>query len=195
VPLALQRARREGTPQNEAMTSHRKDGPLPGMGLDLEQQRAWLAYMRVNLQLTYEMNHQLLADSELSLADYHVLSKLRQAPGRMLRISALAQEIGWERSRASHQVRRMGERGFIAAKPAADDKRGTEITVTDRGNAAFRHATRGHAALVQELFFSGISTDLLGPLTEALEQVSATIVERGALHRSAGRLHTAKRST
>ncbi|MDQ1508778.1 MAG: hypothetical protein QOG50_622, partial [Actinomycetota bacterium] len=46
--------------------------PLPGMGLDAEQQRAWLAYMRVNLELTYEMNHQLLAESELSLSDYHV---------------------------------------------------------------------------------------------------------------------------
>ena len=177
------------------MTSHRDDGPLPGMGLDLEQQRAWLAYMRVNLQLTYEMNHQLLADSELSLADYHVLSKLRQAPGRTLRISALAQETGWERSRASHQVRRMRERGLIDAKPAADDKRATEITVTDRGNTAFRHAAPGHAALVRELFFSGISKDLLGPLTEALEQIYATITQRGDLHRGAGRLPAARRTS
>ena len=177
------------------MTSHREDGPLPGMGLDPEQQRAWLAYMRVNLQLTYEMNHQLLADSELSLADYHVLSKLRQAPGRRLRISALAQEIGWERSRTSHQVRRMGARGLVAAEPAANDKRATEITITDRGNAAFLHAAQGHAALVRELFFSGISKDLLGPLTETLEQVHATIVQRGALHRSSSGAHAAKGSS
>jgi DNA-binding MarR family transcriptional regulator len=155
------------------------------MGLDREQRRAWLAYMRLNLQLTYEMHHQLLADSELSLADYHVLSKRRQAPGRRLRISTLAQEIGWERSRASHQVRRMGERGLITAAPAVDDERATEVTVTDHGNAAFRRATRGHAALVRALFFSGISRDLLGPLTEALEKAHATIVERGALHRRA----------
>ena len=46
--------------------------------LDPEQLRVWLAYTRVNLQLTYEMNHQLLAESELSLSDYHVLSKLHQ---------------------------------------------------------------------------------------------------------------------
>ncbi len=175
------------------MTSDRDDGPLPGMGLDLEQQRAWLAFMRVNLQLTYEMNHQLLSDSDLSLADYHVLSKLRQAPGRTLRISALAQEIGWERSRASHQVRRMRERGLVATEPAARDKRATEITVTDRGNAAFRHATRGHAALVRDLFFSGISGDLLGPFTKALDQVYATIVQRGALYRSVARPHTSDR--
>jgi DNA-binding MarR family transcriptional regulator len=177
------------------MTKHGDDGPIPGMGLDLEQQRAWLAFMRVNLQLTYEMNHQLLTESDLSLADYHVLSKLRQASGRTLRISALAQEIGWERSRASHQVRRMGERGLVSTKPAADDKRATEITVTDRGNAAFRRATRGHATLVRELFFSGISKDLLGPLTKALDQVYATIVRRGALHRSAGRPHGSKRAS
>ena len=125
------------------MTSHRDDGPLPGMGLDLEQQRAWLAYMRVNLQLTYEMNHQLLADSELSLADYHVLSKLRQAPGRTLRISALAQETGWERSRASHQVRRMRERGLIAAKPAAEhavrnDRRVCLFMAADKTNSTAR---------------------------------------------------------
>jgi hypothetical protein len=33
------------------------------------QQRAWLAYMRVQLRLTYEMNRQLQADSNLSLPD------------------------------------------------------------------------------------------------------------------------------
>ena len=35
--------------------------------LDPERLRVWLAYMRVSLQLTYEMNHQLLAESELPM--------------------------------------------------------------------------------------------------------------------------------
>lgn len=37
--------------------------------------------MQVSLQLPYEMNRQLVAESELSLFDYHVLSKVHQAPG------------------------------------------------------------------------------------------------------------------
>ena len=37
--------------------------------LTADQQRAWLAYMRVQLRLTYEMNRQLQADSNLSLPD------------------------------------------------------------------------------------------------------------------------------
>jgi DNA-binding MarR family transcriptional regulator len=154
--------------------------------LDPEQLRVWLAYMRVNLQLTYEMNHQLLAQSELSLSDYHVLSKLHQAPDQRLRIAPLAREIGWERSRASHQVRRMTQRGLTATEPVVSDGRGTEVTVTARGKAAFRDAKRGHVALVQELFFRGLSEDALVPLAQTLEHVYANIVERGSGYRGAG---------
>jgi DNA-binding MarR family transcriptional regulator len=153
--------------------------------LDPAQLRVWLAYMRVNLQLTYEMNHQLLAESELSLSDYHLLSKLHQAPDHRLRIAPLAREIGWERSRASHQVRRMTQRGLTATKPVTDDGRGTEVTATNRGKAAFRDARRGHVELVQELFFHGLSEDALGPLAETLEHVYANIVERGSGYRGA----------
>ena len=45
-----------------------------------QQQRAWLAYMRVQLRLSYEMNRQLQNDSGLSLADYDVLNALRYSP-------------------------------------------------------------------------------------------------------------------
>jgi DNA-binding MarR family transcriptional regulator len=158
---------------------------LPATELNPEQLRVWLAYMRVNLQLTYEMNHQLLAEGDLSLSDYHVLSKLHQAPDQRLRIAPLAREIGWERSRASHQVRRMAQRGLIATEPVRNDRRGTEVVVTDRGNAAFRDARRGHVALVRELFFRGLPEDVLLPLAEALENVYTNIVERGSGFRGA----------
>jgi DNA-binding MarR family transcriptional regulator len=153
--------------------------------LDPEQLRVWLAYMRVNLQLNYEMNHQLLAESELSLSDYHVLSKLHQAPRQRLRMKPLAREIGWERSRASHQVRRMTQRGLTATEPVTHDGRGTEVSVTHRGRTAYTDARRGHVALVQELFFRGLSEDVLVPLAETFEHVYANIVERGLGHRGA----------
>jgi hypothetical protein len=63
--------------------------------LTREQQRAWLAYMRVQLRLTYEMNRELQADSNLSLPDYDVLNALRYAPGGRMQITALAAQIGW----------------------------------------------------------------------------------------------------
>jgi DNA-binding MarR family transcriptional regulator len=167
------------------MTQGRPHERQSATELDPEQLRVWLAYMRVNLQLTYEMNHQLLAESELSLSDYHVLSKLHQAPDQRLRIAPLAREIGWERSRASHQVRRMTQRGLTATTQVTSDGRGTEVTATTRGEAAFREARQGHVELVQELFFLGLSKAALGSLAEALEHVYANIVERGSGYRGA----------
>src|SRR5258708_14374193 len=86
--------------------------------LTAAQQRAWLAYMRVQLRLTYEMNRQLQADSNLSLSDYDVLNALRYAPGGRMRISWLAAQIRWERSRLSHHVRRPENPHLVDHRPA-----------------------------------------------------------------------------
>jgi DNA-binding MarR family transcriptional regulator len=180
--LVLQRAWSEGTSQNEVMTKCCAKEPRHVADLDPEQYRAWIAFMQVSLQLPYEMNRQLVAESELSLSDYHVLSKVHQAPDGRLRMAPLAREIGWERSRTSHQVRRMTERGLIATEQATDDRRGTEVTATARGKAAFSDARRGHVELVRELFFGGLRDDLLTPLAESLEHVYLNIVEHRSAH-------------
>ena len=115
--------------------------------LTSEQQRAWLAYMRVQLRLTYEMNRELQADSDLSLPDYDVLNALRYAPGGRMRITALAARIGWERSRLSHHARRLQNRGLVECRPAPADRRATEMTLTDPGwDEITRRFERAHRA-------------------------------------------------
>ena len=163
------------------MSDDEREGPLPFMGLSVAQQHAWLGYMRVYLHLTYEMNHQLLADSELSLNDYHVLSKLSQARGRPMRISELAAEIGWERTRASHHLRRMVTRGLIEIQAAPSDARAREVTSTRHGRAAFRTAAPGHAALVRNLVFSELEPREVEALADALAQIAHTIDTHGTL--------------
>ncbi len=90
------------------MSCNGEVGPAPAGGwLEGDQRRAWLAYIRVQLRLAYEMNRQLLADSGMSLPDYDVLTALSVADGGRMPITVLAAQIGWERSRVSHHVRRM----------------------------------------------------------------------------------------
>ena len=84
------------------MSPNGKPEPVPAGGwLDEDQQRAWLAYIRVQLRLAYEMNRQLLADSDMSLPDYDVLTALSVAGEGRMPITMLAAQIGWERSRVS----------------------------------------------------------------------------------------------
>jgi DNA-binding MarR family transcriptional regulator len=149
--------------------------------LDAEQQRAWLAFIRVQLRLTYEMNRQLQSDSDLSLSDYDVLTALSVAPDGRLPITALAAQIGWERSRVSHHVKRMAGRGVVSSAPAAADRRVTEVSLTPAGRRVLAAAAPGHADLIRRLFFGGLPDNLVAPLTEALEGVYANILEHGTL--------------
>ncbi len=132
--------------------------------LSAAQLRAWRAFMRVQMRMNYEMNRQLQSDSDLSLADYHVLNTLTEAPGGRLQVSDLAVRIGWERSRASHQLRRLCERGLAERVPSTDDGRATDATLTKAGHEAIEAAAPGHVALVRRLFFDSLPDELLRPL-------------------------------
>jgi DNA-binding MarR family transcriptional regulator len=154
---------------------------IPQPVLSAEQQEAWLAWMRVTLRLTYEMNRQLQRDSGLSLADYHVLNALADSPGRRLQLTALAARISWERSRLSHHVRRMGDRGLVALVRSTTDGRATDAVLTDTGRAALLDATPAHAALVRTMFFDELDPALVEPLRAALDQVHQQLVARGTL--------------
>ena len=156
--------------------------PVPAGGwLDGDQQRAWLAYIRVYLRLTYEMNRQLLADSGMSLPDYDVLTALSVADEERMQITVLAAQIGWERSRVSHHVRRMSARDLVTCGLSATDRRVTEVALTSRGRQALKEAAPGHVDLVRRLFFGGLPADLVRPLSEALEGVYAGIIRQGSL--------------
>lgn len=149
--------------------------------LSPSERRLWLAYMRVQLRMNYEMNRQLQQDSDLSLADYHVLNALSCAPGRRLQVSDLAATIGWERSRVSHHLRRLCERGLTERIQSDTDARATDAVMTPEGMDIIVEAAPGHAALVRELFFDPLPKELIAPFTAALEHVQASLNMKSSL--------------
>lgn len=149
--------------------------------LDAEQQETWLAWMRVSLRLSFEMQRQLQEDNGISLSDYHVLNALADSPGSRLQLTQLAARISWERSRLSHHLQRMGARGLVERQPSAHDGRATDAVLTEAGRAVLLAATPAHAALVRRLVFEGLDACALGPFRQALEQIHTQLVTRGTL--------------
>ncbi|WP_338044415.1 MarR family winged helix-turn-helix transcriptional regulator [Mycolicibacterium neoaurum] len=143
--------------------------------LSPEQQRAWVAFMRVQLRMDYEMNRQLQADSGLSLSDYHVLVALSGAGEDGMRVGDLAAHIGWERSRVSHQLRRMEQRGLTRRETGTEDARTTNVVLTAQGRAAIEQAAPAHVDLVRRLFFDALPAPLLAPFTTALEHIHVNL--------------------
>jgi DNA-binding MarR family transcriptional regulator len=153
--------------------------------LTAEQQRAWLAYIRLQLRLTYELNRQLQTDTDLSLPDYDVLTALGNAPHDRMALSALAAQIGWERSRLSHHLQRMSTRGLVVRTPSRTDRRVTDAVLTSAGREALVGAAPGHVELIRRLFFAGLPEHLIEPFSEALEHVYDTVIDQGTLPRPA----------
>jgi DNA-binding MarR family transcriptional regulator len=162
--------------------------------LDEERARVWITFMQVQLRLSYEMNRQLLRDSDLQLGDYHVLSALSAAPDGRMQISALATYVGWERSRMSHHVQRMSGRGLVERVASQSDRRATDVRLTAGGWEAVRNAAPGHVALVRRLFFDGLPAELQPVFGEALDGIYRAVVAGGtlaALPQSASGTHQA----
>jgi DNA-binding MarR family transcriptional regulator len=137
--------------------------------------------MQVQLRMNYEMNSQLLADSDLSLGDYHVLSALSEAPGERMRMSSLATYIGWELSRLSHHTSRMAKRDLIERLPSESDRRATDVRLTAFGRKTIRRAAPAHVALVRRLFFGGLPKHLRHEFQQALSGVYESLIRDGTL--------------
>jgi DNA-binding MarR family transcriptional regulator len=142
--------------------------------LDVDEQRAWRAYQRMQGQLASRLNRQLQVDARLSLADYEVLVALTDTEGGYLRPFELQQLLHWEQSRLSHHLTRMQRRGLVERRECTEDGRGAFIVLTESGRRTIESAAPGHVAAVRQLFFDGLSPDEV----RALERLSTHVLDR-----------------
>ena len=137
-----------------------------------QELQIWRAFVETTEAVRTELGRRLQSDTGLSPGDYVVLLGLSEAPGRRLRSSDLAAEIGWERSRLSHHLARMERRGLISREDCATDNRGAEIVLTDAGASAFRGSISPHFRAIRELFVDALTPEQLvaaGEIARALQ--------------------------
>ena len=149
--------------------------------LNEQEARAWRALQRMNLRLEGELGRRLSAGSGLSHQDYAILVALTDVEPGELRMHELAAELGWERSRLSHQVTRMGSRGLVSKRACPTDRRGAFVAITAEGRRAIESAAPGHVADVRELFIDRLTPEQL----DTLADIAETTLDQ--LDRTAGR--------
>jgi DNA-binding MarR family transcriptional regulator len=132
---------------------------------------AWRAFIETSERMRGAIGSRLQADSGLSNGDYAVLLSLSEATDNRVRSSELAATIGWERSRLSHHLGRMEQRGLIRRENCLTDSRGAEAVLTAEGAAAFRRASPPHLHAIQELFVGALTPVQL----EAVTEISAAL--------------------
>ena len=127
--------------------------------LSEREMSAWRSYMVATLMLRHRLHREMVADHELSLADYEVLVYLSWEDGHRLRMTELASTLGSTKSRLSHQIRRMEREGLVRREPDPADKRGVVAAMTDSGRALLETAAPTHVTGVREHIVDRLTPD------------------------------------
>src|ERR1700680_2753102 len=131
---------------------------------------AWRAFMHAHHQVGVHLNRGL-QESGLSGADYEVLAVLSGHDGDRMPAHELCNALGWEKSRLSHQLRRMQKDGLISREPNPDDARSTLVCLLHTGRAAIEKAAPGHVEDVRLNFIDLLTPaelDMLTPLNKRI---------------------------
>ncbi|WP_346536594.1 MarR family transcriptional regulator [Micromonospora sp. DPT] len=142
--------------------------------LDDREDRAWRGYRRMRRLLDLQLARDLMRDAGLSEPDYDVLSDLSEAPDGRLRLGELADRMLWSRSRLSHHLSRMQQRGLVTREECATDGRGSVVVLTVEGRRAIEAAAPGHVAAVRRHLIDLLEPDELA----ALDRLSHRVVDR-----------------
>jgi DNA-binding MarR family transcriptional regulator len=131
-----------------------------------EEQRVWRDFSAATDMLRAHLEAQLQHDSGMPHTYYEVLVQLSEAPGRMLRMSELADASRSSRSRLSHAVARLEANGWVRREACPTDKRGAWAKLTPDGFAALEEAAPGHVDAVRSSLFDPLTADQIRALGE-----------------------------
>jgi DNA-binding MarR family transcriptional regulator len=134
---------------------------------------AWRAYLDMTAKLTATLNREMQQQAGISIADYSVLVQLSEHADVRMRVLELARALGWEKSRLSHQLSRMQQRGLIGRANCSEDRRGAWIVLTDKGRETIVEAAPRHVDAVRRYVFDEIGPDDV----EALGRIARTVAD------------------
>ncbi|WP_370618780.1 MarR family winged helix-turn-helix transcriptional regulator [Mumia sp. Pv 4-285] len=134
---------------------------------------AWRAYAATHERLVRHLAREITRETGLSDADYAVLEALVDVPAGRLRARDLRLALEWEKSRLSHQTRRMEQRGLLARETCEADGRSADVVVTAEGREA-----AAQARAVREASLRSLVVDTLGP--DRVDDLAETATLLGA---------------
>ncbi|HXL20724.1 MAG TPA: MarR family transcriptional regulator [Streptosporangiaceae bacterium] len=141
-----------------------------------EEQRTWRLFLQACESVFAATDAQLARDSGLPHGYYEILVHLSETPNRALRMTQLARASTYSKSRLSHAVARLEERGWVQRRDCETDRRGQIAQLTDEGFAALAAAAPGHVDQVRRSLMDVLTPDQV----EQLGEISAAIIAAAA---------------
>jgi DNA-binding MarR family transcriptional regulator len=134
---------------------------MTGKSLTPQELRIWYAFQLMGEEVLGRVGRDIAEATGLSGSDFGVLSRLAGTGQGEMRQQALAQLMGWEKSRLSHQLTRMQDRGLIR-RQSRDGA--VLIALTKFGKEKLGEALPVRAESVKRHFLSRLSQDQINTI-------------------------------
>jgi DNA-binding MarR family transcriptional regulator len=135
------------------------------------QKTTWANYQRLRLRLGERLNRELAEKTGLSEADFEILTALTDSHHETVRALALRCGLEWEKSRLSHQLKRMEARGLVSREECVEDNRGMVIRMTERGRELAEEARLHYEQAILHYLMDALTPDQINTLNEITERV------------------------
>lgn len=149
--------------------------------LDRRQLRAWIRLRAVTELLPGALDSQLRHDAGVSEFEYFLMAMLSEAPDRTLSMTELARQVNATLPRLSHVVTRLEGRGLVGRHPHPQDRRTTNVRLTDDGWATVRRAAPGHVTTVRRHVVDTLTEEQIDQLAAIGDAILAELDPDGTM--------------
>ena len=146
-------------------------------GLTLKQFNAWRSFHKLRSQLIPHMTKKIYRNTGLTPAEFAILVTLLETRDGSLHASEISERLDWEKSRISHQGKRMEERGLISRYECETDARSCVIKITPAGRKYIKDALPTQFLDVKHCFADLLTTEQMDTLIEISKVVSKHLAE------------------
>lgn len=139
---------------------------------DLEQE-AWARFLLIHDRIWRQLGVRL-AEINVSMSEYDVLSMLRQAGADGMRMSDVAEGRLMSSGGFTRLADRLERQGLIERQQSSVDKRSYQAFLTEHGESVLEKARDHHLNDVRELFFNHLTDRHLHNLIDVWNQLDET---------------------
>ena len=139
-----------------------------------EEQQAWRGFIGGARRLFERLDADLKAHG-LTHDDYSVLVALSEAPDRRLRMAELADQAVESRSRLTHHISRLEQRGLVERATCPTDRRGTWAVLTAEGREMIEALAPHHVDGVRRYLLDHLSPTELRTIGAAFGRIDAAL--------------------
>ena len=149
--------------------------------------KAWRAFHKIGTSLLPHLGRQITNHSGISGAEYVVLVALSELTTPSVNLNRLAQGLGWEISRMSHQISRMEEAGLVKKSRNTDDSRCFDVSITAEGRKIAHAAIPLQSKEINHCFSEVLTQAQMKSLIEISEAISTHMKEHHPINKKEDR--------